>query len=567
MNGKSLLICTCLGILLIAACANVFAQQQSQVNVRDFGAKGDGVTDDTAAFQRALESVAEKGGTVFVPIGDYLIKSHLNIPANVTLEGVWKIPTAGTAYKGSTLLAIEDEGSEQGTPFVTLNANSVLKGITIFYPNQKADNIKPYPWCIASSGGDNASIVDCLLVNPYQGVDFGTRHSGRHYIRNLYGQPLRRGIYVDKCFDIGRIENVHFWPFWTWDEKSGIREWLTKHGEAFIFARTDWEYVFNTFCFGYGIGYRFIKSQDGAMNGNLLGIGADACDIAVLVEATQAFGLLITNGEFVSLFGDRLIEVVTTASFDGLVSFQNCSFWGPANQIAKLDGSGTVSFNNCHFIQWDTKRQGLPAIEVQGGNLMVNGCTFRETGKQIALIGKTESAVITANRIAGGLDISNQANAHAEIGLNVYQKPPERPKEETNAIVLDDTDAQSVKYIGEWFVASSKGDYYLGTRWARKGNGEAKAVFTPTIPKAGVYTVYAWFGPDPMHDHASNAPVEVRSAQGTSTVNVNLRLLTGQWIKLGTFRFAAGKSGSITFSNKADGNVLADAVKLVPVGK
>ncbi|MGB9587886.1 MAG: glycosyl hydrolase family 28-related protein [Armatimonadota bacterium] len=567
MKAKSLLICTCLAVTITATCANVLAQQPSQVNVREFGAKGDGTTDDTAAFQRALESVAEKGGTVFVPIGNYLIKSHLNVPANVTLEGVWKIPTAGTAYKGSTLLAIEGEGSEQGTPFITLNANSVLKGITVFYPNQKPDNIKPYPWCIASSGGDNASIVDCLLVNPYQGVDFGTRHSGRHYIRNLYGQPLRRGIYVDKCFDIGRIENVHFWPFWTWDEKSGIREWLTKHGEAFIFARTDWEYVFNTFCFGYGIGYRFIKSQDGAMNGNLLGIGADACDIAVLVEATQAFGLLITNGEFVSLFGDRLTEVVTTPSFDGLVSFQNCSFWGPANQIARLDGSGTVSFNNCHFIQWDTKRQGLPAIEVHGGNLLVNGCNFREHGKQIALLGKTESAVITANRIAGALDISNQANANAQIGLNVYQKPPEKPKEEANAIVLDDTDTQSVKYIGEWFIASSKGDYYLGTRWARKGNGEAKAVFTPTIPKTGMYTVYAWFGPDPVHDHASDAPIEVKSAQGMKTVSVNLRPLTGQWIKLGTFRFTAGKGGSITFSNKADGNVLADAVKLVPAEK
>jgi hypothetical protein len=565
MHEKLGLFCTVVVFALFMAACIATAEQPGQVNVRDFGAKGDGVTDDTEAFQKALNSVAEKGGTVFVPVGNYLIKTHLNIPSNVTLEGVWNIPTAGTAYKGSTLLAVEGEGSEEGTPFITLNANSVLKGITIFYPNQKPDNIKPYPWCIASNGGDNASIIDCLLVNPYQGVDFGSRNSGRHYIRNLYGQPLRRGIFVDKCYDIGRIENVHFWPFWTWDEKSGIREWLTKNGEAFIFARTDWEYVFNTFCFGYGIGYRFIQSKDGAMNGNLLGIGADACDIAVLVEATQAFGLLITNGEFVSLYGDRLIEVVTTPSFDGLVSFQNCSFWGPANQIARLEGSGVVSFNNCHFIQWDTKRKGLPAIEVHGGSLLVNGCNFRETGRQIALLGKTESAVITANRIAGPLDISNPAKANVQIGLNVYQRPPERPTEEANAIVLDDTDFESVRYVGEWFTANIKGSYYLGTRWAKKGSGEAKAVFTPTIPKTGMYTVYAWFGPDPMHDHASNAPVEIKSAQGFKTVTVDLRPLNGQWVKLGTFKFTAGKSCTITFSNKADGNVLADAVKLVPL--
>jgi len=98
-----------------------------------------------------------------------------------------------------------------------------------------------------------------------------------------------------------------------------------------------------------------------------------------------------------------------------------------------------------------------------------------------------------------------------------------------------------------------------------KGSGESKAVFTPNIPRAGRYTVYAWFGPDPCKDHASNAPVTVRSADGVKTIRVDLREMKGQWVKLGTFRFAAGRKGSIIFSNDADGNVLADAVKMVPV--
>src|SRR3954451_6412617 len=64
----------------------------STVDVRTFGAKGDGTTDDTAAFLAALAAVAAKGGVVSVPVGDYLIKTHLEIPANVALEGVWKSP-------------------------------------------------------------------------------------------------------------------------------------------------------------------------------------------------------------------------------------------------------------------------------------------------------------------------------------------------------------------------------------------------------------------------------------------------------------------------------------------
>ena len=41
-------------------------------NVRDFGAVGDGVADDTAAIQRAIDYITEhNGGTLFFPIGKY----------------------------------------------------------------------------------------------------------------------------------------------------------------------------------------------------------------------------------------------------------------------------------------------------------------------------------------------------------------------------------------------------------------------------------------------------------------------------------------------------------------
>jgi hypothetical protein len=43
------------------------------VNVRDFGAVGDGVTDDTDAFRAALQSLTEEGGNCLVPAGTYLI--------------------------------------------------------------------------------------------------------------------------------------------------------------------------------------------------------------------------------------------------------------------------------------------------------------------------------------------------------------------------------------------------------------------------------------------------------------------------------------------------------------
>jgi len=563
-----------IGILLslLLICSALCAEAPpSQVNVRDFGAKGDEITDDTPAFTAAMDAVKEKGGTVSVPVGNYLIKTHLRIPNNVTLEGVWSIPTAFSQMKGTTLLAVEGAGSETGPAFITLGVNSTIKGLTIFYPDQKPEKIVPYPWCVACAGGDNPSIIDCLLVNPYQGVDFGTNASGRHYIRNLYGQPLRRGIFVDKCYDVGRIENVHFWPFWKWDEKSGIRDWLWKNGEAFIFARSDWEYVLNTFCFGYGIGFRFTASKDGATNGNFLGVGVDAANIAVLVEATQAPGLLFTNGEFVSFAGDKPAEIVVRKTHKGVVQFQNCSYWGTSDQIARLDGTGTVSFNGCNFLGWDRQRKGIPAIELNGGNLIVTGCNFNGPGPQLAVMGSANSAIFTSNRMGVPLAVSNPAKAQLQCGLNVFEQPPKRPTEEAGAIVVDDDDgAPGVKYIGEWLATPNTDaayvGYFQGTHWAWKGAGDAKAVFTPNVPKAGSYAVFAYFGPDPDggYSHARKAPVIVRSASGVTTRYADLRLPNGKWIHLGTYKFAAGRKGSVTFTNDADGNVLADAVKLVP---
>lgn len=57
------------------------------VNVKDFGAIGDGVTDDSSAIVSALAAVAS-GGTVYFPAGTYYISSNINInQSNLTIEG------------------------------------------------------------------------------------------------------------------------------------------------------------------------------------------------------------------------------------------------------------------------------------------------------------------------------------------------------------------------------------------------------------------------------------------------------------------------------------------------
>ena len=415
-------------VLTIAAAAGERAQTSiaDTFNVRGYGAKGDGRTDDTAAFQKALDAAGQAcGGIVYAPRGNYFFAGHLNVPQSVTLAGIWQSVPAHNGIRdrglpkptddGTTFLVTGGAGQEEALAFITLNTNSTLKGVVLYYPEQNVDDVpKPYPWAIAMRG-KNPAVLAVEMLNPYNGID-ATRNE-RHLIRDVHGQPLRRGILVDAIFDIGRIENVHFNPWWSMQPK--LFQWQMENGEAFIFGRSDWQYVSNTFCFGYKIGYKFIRSKRGVCNGNFLGIGADNCYTALVVEQCAPYGLLITNGEFVSFRGPNptMIEIAETNT--GSIRFSNCAFWGPCNQIAKLAGTGTTGFGDCTFVQWGGKEKNRPAIQAQSGTILIRGCEFRQDRPHIRLGKDVGRAVVTGNVFEGPEQIANQSEGNVQIALNV----------------------------------------------------------------------------------------------------------------------------------------------------
>jgi len=74
------------GILAGATARTVHQKLQELVSVKDFGAAGDGVTDDTLAFQTAVSAVSG-GGAVYVPAGTYVISATIEITSNIKLYG------------------------------------------------------------------------------------------------------------------------------------------------------------------------------------------------------------------------------------------------------------------------------------------------------------------------------------------------------------------------------------------------------------------------------------------------------------------------------------------------
>lgn len=406
-------------MLILAAATSLFLT--ASLDVRDFGAKGDAKSDDTRAFQRALDKAGETGNAVEVPPGRYLIRGILNIPEAVTLEGSFRAP-ARTIYteallekeRGSIILTTHGKGKPEDRPFITLNRSSTVKGLIVFYPEQTKD-IVPYPWAIRGIG-DNCSVIDMLVVNPYQAVDFGTFPAGRHKIDGLYSQALKTGLLVDKCFDVGRVSNVHFWPFWTDDPK--VVEFTKREGTAFVIGRTDWEYMDNCFTIFYRVGYHFKAFKDGPGNAVLANCGADIGEVAVRVDQVQSHaGVSFTNGQMMA-------TVEVRPDNQGPVKFNSCGFWGVeklTKEHARLGGSGHTTFTGCHFIGWGQADENAYAIRAESGGITVIGCDFmdlRPKTNHVWLGKQVQSAILTGNRFRKGQAIFEAQPGRAIISAN-----------------------------------------------------------------------------------------------------------------------------------------------------
>jgi acyl-CoA thioesterase I len=122
-------------------------------------------------------------------------------------------------------------------------------------------------------------------------------------------------------------------------------------------------------------------------------------------------------------------------------------------------------------------------------------------------------------------------------------------------------DNNQAALTGTW-TSSAASPGFIGSDYLHDANaskGTKSATYTPQIPVAGDYPVYLRWTSD--SNRASNVPVTIHHAQGSSTVSVNQRVNGGTWFFLGSHPFEAGSSGHIRIETTGtDGFVVADAV-------
>ncbi|MBQ7397713.1 MAG: hypothetical protein IJW09_02665, partial [Clostridia bacterium] len=372
---------------VIAAGAQIF-------NVRDYGAKGDGKEDDTLAFEKAINAAEKNGGIVYVPAGYYNITDRLVIPTGVELRGVHESMHVTTG-EGSVIYVTANQGDADGDAFITMEKGSGLRGLTFWYPEQAWNSIKAYPYTVRVMG-QNCVLRDLCFGNTYQAIDMASADCGGHYVDNITGCVLSRGIALDGSSSAGIIMNTHFnitfyasvWgtnledasgAFGSGEMAVALFNHMNANLTAYSFGETAEEQLL--FIFNYRA--RYGMDFTGSFDGKVIGSGVDGSLCGIRVKGSYENDLLLLN------FMDDIVPGATPegnlAIYVDVDDESTVRFVASSASSYNYVPSDLVVLKNGNLILdgFDarvTPSSGHGAISIQGGSAEVSGIVFQHVG-------------------------------------------------------------------------------------------------------------------------------------------------------------------------------------------
>ena len=288
-----------------------------------------GQYDSTTAIQNAINAVHNAGGgTVYLPSGNYLITSPLVIRPFVSVIGEFYSPdseSVGETGYGTVFLADVESTDDEMPALITVEGSAGVRGLTVFYPNQDIDDIKPYPFTFyipgLGDGGDATNymlmtIENLTVINGYRGV-LASKYNGfvneQFYIIGLRGTFLERGLELYNCADASAVQNVHFAPdYWAGavcgfspvggeaeENAEKIRSVTSSDGIAFLFSDVEWSSYSLLSADGYADGMKIIKGIRAEFNGGIYSLRLTNCVRGLNVEnldTRTGFGLGVYGG-------------------------------------------------------------------------------------------------------------------------------------------------------------------------------------------------------------------------------------------------------------------------------
>lgn len=311
------------------------------INVKTFGAVGDGITDDTIAIQNALNSIPAQGGTLYFPAGKYRVTQKILVNKKVKFLGDG-CSNFDWVLEGSTIIdaVINDKGS------VIITSNGTIDLIEETVGGVDYDSI----------GFVNDSVSEPTAGSAINKKYAGSFHMRAVHIRGFYDgigvhlgtrwsisdtniwYPRNRGMFIESSYNSGTSDTGD-WSI------SGSNIITNKNGVTGIDYRS-------------GGGGKIVNTKINPSNNTRFGIG-----INLYAEGSSSI-LLVANCS-IEGFENRAIKIGT----DGVHSWDSINIHG--NQ---MESHSDESYTN-----------GVTMIEVQGSgetirNISINGNTIKRSG-------------------------------------------------------------------------------------------------------------------------------------------------------------------------------------------
>lgn len=162
-------------------------KMRDAISAKDFGAVGDGATDDTAAIQATIDAVSPSGGQIILPPGTYKISSQLNIASpNVFVQGSGRRATK----------IVQSDASK--TVFNITAPYSALASLSIEYASQGVAGGS----AIGLSAAFYSAIDDVYIYRAYIGIDFTNNSNSNQLTRVVCEDCTHVGISIFNSFNL-----------------------------------------------------------------------------------------------------------------------------------------------------------------------------------------------------------------------------------------------------------------------------------------------------------------------------------------------------------------------------